>query len=227
MTEQKELIIEYVLPVYNSQNTVVQSIKSLLNQTQKGKVTVINDGSTDNTEELICSMKEFGDFYYDTFPKRLGAAKIRNYANNRSGADIIAVCDADVYYKNRGQAIIEFFEKNPDIDVFSSSLHFRTAENPDNIWVQESHEWDFKSKCNISHPTLAYRREWALKCHYHERTVESDLFEFMLLDMHKKGAKFGYCRNALMLKIEGNTDRDMTKSRQIKKEMYKEYGIEQ
>ena len=61
---------------------------------------------------------------------------------------------------------------------------------------------------------------------YPEITKDSDLYEFMLLDAHRKGYKFGWVQNPMMLKIEGNSIRDVSKAKAIKKKLYKGYGIE-
>ncbi len=90
----------------------------------------------------------------------------------------------------------------------------------------EAYEWDFKSKCPISHPTVSYRRKVAKKVDYMEETIDSDLYEFFLLDAHKKGFKFGGCQNPLMLKTEGGSNRNVEEAKKLKKELYKEYGIE-
>ncbi len=72
---------------------------------------------------------------------------------------------------------------------------------------------------------MAYRKKVAEQVKYHEESLETDLYEFFLLDAHKKGFKFGGCQNSLMVKIEGDTTRDRTKARKLKAKKYKEYGI--
>ena len=45
--------ISVILPVYNSQEFLSQSINSILNQTYKNfELIIINDGSTDNSKEI-------------------------------------------------------------------------------------------------------------------------------------------------------------------------------
>ena len=48
-----------ILPCYNSEKYIYQSITSILNQTFKNfKLIIINDGSTDNTLKIIKSFKD-------------------------------------------------------------------------------------------------------------------------------------------------------------------------
>jgi glycosyltransferase involved in cell wall biosynthesis len=50
--------VSIIIPVYNGENYIRESINSALNQTYKNiEIVVVNDGSKDNTDE-IC--KSFG-----------------------------------------------------------------------------------------------------------------------------------------------------------------------
>lgn len=224
--------ISYVLPVYNQENSIAECIDSLINQKNaESEIIIINDGSTDYTTEIIMHYVNDDTYkdliFYTENKKRIGAAKCRNIGNKMSTGDIIAVCDADLYYKSRGEAIEDFFESNPDLDLFCSALHFRVADSPpEHKYEMEAYNWDFKSKCPISHPTVAYRRKVIEQVQYHEKSIDTDLYEFFLLDCHMKGFKLNGCQNPLMYKIEGNSNRKVLKSKELKKKMYKKYGIE-
>lgn len=217
--------ISYVLPVYNAEHILAVTLNMLIKQTHKDfEIIVINDGSDDHTKEVLDYYR--GDITIINQDERNGGAYCRNLGNTLATGDIIAVCDADSYTKNRGEIIDEFFTKNPDKGVFYSSVKCVDAKNPMNDWQYDAIKWDFKSKCPISHPTIAYRRELVDTYHYHEISPETDLFEFMLLDMHKGGVEFGGAQNVTCIKIEGDTIRDREKAAELKKEWYKKYGIE-
>lgn len=221
--------ISYVLPVYNQENTVAQCIESLLCQkNEESEIIVINDGSTDYTGDVIShfAISDYGIKYHYNMD-RLGAAKCRNFGNDISTGDIIAVCDADIYYKSRGEAIEDFFKSNPDMDLFCSALHYREShEPPQHKYIMEAYNWDYTSKCPISHPTVAYRRKVIEKVQYQEKSIDTDLYEFFLLDCHKAGFKMNGCQDPLMYKIEGNSNRKSKKAKKLKQKMYKQYGIE-
>jgi len=217
--------ISYVLPVYNAQNTIARCIQSLLDQEIKPyEIIVIDDASTDHTQRIL-------DHYIDKLTlvinnrEREGAAKCRNKGNALAKGSVIAVCDADVYYKSRSSAISQFFTENKDKSLFCSALHLRDATNPWQEWLQEAYDWDFKSKCPISHPTVAYRKKVIKKIKYKEITKDSDLYEFFLIDANKKKYKLGGCANPLMLKIEGNSNRNVEAARELKRQLYLKEGI--
>ena len=86
--------------------------------------------------------------------------------------------------------------------------------------------WDYKSKCPISHPTVAYRKKVLKSVRYQELSRETDLYEFFLLDCHKAGFKASGCQDPLMCKIENNSDRNKKEAKKIKQKLYNKYGID-
>ena len=217
--------ISYVLPVYNSQTTIHHCIKSLLNQAIKPhEIIIIDDCSTDSTVRLI-NFQNNPVISLTINTERMGAAHCRNCGNSKATGDIIAVCDADIYEPTRSEAIIKFFNDFPEKAVFYSALTCLSSKNPNERWDQGAYEWDFNSKCPISHPTVAYKKELADELKYCEDSKDTDFYEFFLLDAHKKGYLFGGCQNTLMNKIEGDTKRDQEGALKLKLEKYKEYGI--
>jgi len=235
--------ISYVLPVFNSQNTINQCLKSILSQEiSPYEIIVINDASTDFTRDILTHHEEalsksngFTTYNKDGKTRsqrciidnfaRKGAAYCRNIGNLMATGEIIAVCDADIYDSKRSSAISEFFEKNPDKSIFYSGLDLKDADKPWERDYMGAFEWDFNSKCPISHPTIAYRKSVANEIKYHEDSIETDLYEFFLLDAHKKGYLFGGCQDPLMEKIEGNTNRNKEEAKKLKQKKYEDYGI--
>ena len=78
---------------------------------------------------------------------------------------------SDIYDSKRSSAISEFFEKNPDKSIFYSGLDLKDADKPWERDYMGAFEWDFNSKCPISHPTIAYRKSVANEIKYHEERV--------------------------------------------------------
>jgi glycosyltransferase involved in cell wall biosynthesis len=218
------LKLTYVLPVYNAQESFYRAFKSIKDQKVKGQIIVIDDGSVDATPVLIDHVRDDIDILI-TNEERMGAAYCRNLGNSKAKGDIIVVCDVDQYYSDRSDCIVKFFQEFKDKDIFYSGLHIRPYNDMQGMYQMEAYEWDFKSKCPISHPTVAYRKKVAEQVKYPQITKDSDMFEFFLLKAHKKGFKFHGAQNPLMLKVEGDSKRDVSKGKDLKRRMYNRYGI--
>ncbi|MBK22647.1 MAG: hypothetical protein CME70_01470 [Halobacteriovorax sp.] len=92
-----EYSILVVVPCYNHGQYLEESVKSILNQTHTNlKVTIVNDGSTDNTDEVAQSLINLDDrVSYISFSENKGKWYCLNYAIQESDCNIITSQDAD------------------------------------------------------------------------------------------------------------------------------------
>lgn len=87
-------MISVILPVYNREKTIKQSIDSILQQTYKDfELIIVDDGSTDGTKRVI---KEIGDsrIVY-VYQDNSGACVARNRGIDMSRGEYIAFHDSD------------------------------------------------------------------------------------------------------------------------------------
>lgn len=119
-----------VIPVYNAAETIVQLISILKKfNNEEFEVLLINDGSTDNTEQVIRDCI-FEDFRFRLLNKvNEGPGFARNYGIERANGDFLLFFDADdfpdINILNDYSAIIS---KNPFVDLIISSFIFRTID---------------------------------------------------------------------------------------------------
>tara|TARA_R100000995_G_C3470380_1_gene118020 strand:+ start:112 stop:813 length:702 start_codon:yes stop_codon:yes gene_type:complete len=216
--------ISYVLPVHNQQLYIKKCLDSLIKQEVKGEIIVINDGSYDFTNVILDKYKNKIDKLI-TNKTRRGSAYSRNIGNEIASGSIIAVCDCDYYFPTRSKSILEFFNQFPEKDVYYSALYLREYNELQASKRMSALEWDYNSKCPISHPTVAYRSKVTKKHKYDESCIDTDLYEFFLLDLKRAGHEFGGDDTVRMTKLEGDKTRDRSKAKIIKEQKYKEYKI--
>ena len=88
-------LISVILPVYNGEKYLAESIDSILNQTYRNfEFIIINDGSTDNSEQIIKSYTDSNIYYYIN-KKNIGTAATLNKGINLSRGELIARMDQD------------------------------------------------------------------------------------------------------------------------------------
>jgi glycosyltransferase involved in cell wall biosynthesis len=118
--------ISVLMPAYNCGKYIRTAINSILNQTFKDfEFIIIDDGSTDNTEELVSKIKDPRITYRKTENKGTSAAL--NYGISLAAYDWIARIDADdINVPERLEKQVKFIGSNPEYDVISSwSVYFR------------------------------------------------------------------------------------------------------
>ena len=88
-------LVSVIIPVYNRENLIHRAIKSITDQTYKNlEIIVVNDGSTDNTEEKIKQIKDERIKYFK-IKKNMGVSSARNKGIELSSGEIIALQDSD------------------------------------------------------------------------------------------------------------------------------------
>ena len=88
-------IVSVIIPTYNRAHLIDKAIKSVLNQTyQDFEIIVVDDGSTDNTNEVL---KNFTDsrIHYIFHTSNLGVSAARNTGIKTSQGEYIALLDSD------------------------------------------------------------------------------------------------------------------------------------
>lgn len=113
--------ISIIVPVYNGEKTVVSSLQTLINQSiDNYEIIVVNDGSTDNTKEIIDNLrKEHPDLIKVKHTNNQGAAMARNVALEMAEGEYIGFFDSDdfVAFDMYEKLYNEAKNKNADISV--------------------------------------------------------------------------------------------------------------
>lgn len=118
-----------IIPVYNKEKFIEKTLQSVLNQTFSDfEVIVINDGSTDESENKILDIK---DDRINCFTKKNeGVAIARNFGILKATGSFICFLDADDYwYPNFLSVMKSYIEKLPTQKVFASAIEIETKKN--------------------------------------------------------------------------------------------------
>jgi len=117
--------ISVVIPVYNKDKYLKKTIQSVLNQSFKDfELIVINDGSTDNSLEVIQS---FDDTRIRCFnQENQGVAVARNLGVDKAKTPLIAFLDGDdIWLKNHLDEIWQLYQKFPEAAFFATAYQIK------------------------------------------------------------------------------------------------------
>lgn len=93
-------VVSVIIPTFNRGHLISRSIKSVLNQTFKDyEIIVVDDGSTDNTEEVVKQLN-LKNLIYVKHKTNKGASAARNTGITISKGDYIAFLDSDDIWLN-------------------------------------------------------------------------------------------------------------------------------
>ncbi len=111
-------MISVIMPAYNAQRFIKESIESILNQTYKDfELIIIDDGSTDQTREVIETYTD-KRIIYSKNNENKGIAYTTNRGIEIASGDYIALLDDDdIAEPNRLELQINYLETNKEIDV--------------------------------------------------------------------------------------------------------------
>lgn len=138
---QKELFFSIVIPAFNRAHMLKETLDSTFLQTYKNfEIIIIDDGSTDNTEEVIRAINNPKIVYVKKENEERAVA--RNTGFNLAKGDYITLLDSDDYlYPHHLEEAVNYILNNKypeiirfDFDVVDSDNHvLQIATMPDNI----------------------------------------------------------------------------------------------
>ncbi len=98
-----------VIPAYNAEKYIEETIQSALSQTLDSfEVVIVNDGSTDRTEEIIQRYRDNERIKYYTYAYNRGAAHAYNYGVLHSSGEYLTFLDADdIYHPQYSEKVLD------------------------------------------------------------------------------------------------------------------------
>lgn len=116
-------IVSIILPAYNAECTIKESIQSIVNQTFRDwELIVINDGSSDNTEKVIQSFQDPRIIYVRNECNK-GLIYTLNRGLDMANGKYIARMDADdISLPNRIEKQVQFMDSRRDVIISGTQI---------------------------------------------------------------------------------------------------------
>lgn len=108
-------LISIVIPAYNYADKLPRAVNSVLKQlTERHELIVIDDGSTDNTQEVLAELQKENSGFRVVYKENGGSASVRNRGICEAHADYLIFLDADDELTEEAlQYIEEHIKLNP------------------------------------------------------------------------------------------------------------------
>jgi glycosyltransferase involved in cell wall biosynthesis len=127
---KKSLTTSVIVPAYNAERTISETLRSLLDQTARDfEIVVVDDGSTDKTPEICHRFKENSPVPIRVFrQKNRRQSAARNLGIIKAEGEYVIFLDADDLAENEFvEKLVRAAETDPEIDISccSYSLLFK------------------------------------------------------------------------------------------------------
>lgn len=118
--------VSVIIPTFNRADKILRAVSSVLDQSFRDfEIIVVNDGSDDNTDEILASYRD--NIHYINHNQNLGVSAARNSGIKVSRSPLIAFLDSDDYWlPEKLDVQVKFFRDNIDAVVCQT----------DEIWVR-------------------------------------------------------------------------------------------
>lgn len=226
------MLISVILPTFNREAYLAESVQSILNQSFKDfELIVVDDGSTDSTQTLMDFFcKKDKRVKYLLNPENKGISYSRNRGVSEAQGKYVAVMDSDdIASPERLKKSLKAFLKGPECDmVYSSYLQSDEYGHINGLVEPEP-----PSKLNMAeilkvqmvpHVTMMGKRE--LFKYRDEYRTNDDLY--LVASLFSQGIKFKKIKEPLMIVRYHAHSTSNTKDKEIKKvteEIKNEFSI--
>ena len=187
------MLFSIVIPVFNRALTIEYCINSVLSQTnQDFEIIVVDDGSTDNTKEIVQGISDWRIKYI--YQENGGASKARNTGIEFSVGKYVAFLDSDdVFLPHHLENALVELEKSKNNCVYTqvivnrgNGIHFL---KPHRSFKKNEHISDYlmRDRGFVQTSTLIVPKSLAVECKYDERISVGDDVDFAIKLCHNGG----------------------------------------
>lgn len=175
-------LVSILLPAYNAELFIISALESILNQTYSNlEIIVINDGSTDNTEQIINTLTDDRIKLINN-DNNLGLIKTLNKGIDFCNGKYIARMDADdISYPTRIEKQVSTMEENPSVGICGTWFetytnneptgHSKYPANNDEIQINQLH------KISLCHGTAIFKKQVLLDNKFDSDFAHAEDFE--------------------------------------------------
>ena len=130
-------LVSIIVPCYNQAQYLDECLQSVLDQTyQNWECIIVNDGSLDDTGEIVKKwLKKDNRFQY-FYKKNEGVSLARNYGIDKSNGIYIQLLDGDdILQKNKISHQVKRFESNSKIDIIYGGNRYFIDGDKNNLYA--------------------------------------------------------------------------------------------
>jgi len=157
-------LVSVLMPVYNADKFLNESINSILDQTFTDfEFIIINDGSTDSSLKIIQELRKKDNRITLINRKNKGLiTSLNEYVSVAKGKYLVRMDADDISHQNRISEQLKFMEEHPDISILGSYIECFGDNITNSIWKLPSQDEALKARLIFTvpfcHPSVMYKK---------------------------------------------------------------------
>lgn len=205
------VVVSVIMPAYNAEKYIEKTINSVLNQSYDNfELIVIDDGSKDNTAEIIIAMANKDKrIHFFQNAKNLGVSVTRNYGISLANTDWIAFLDSDdMWTSDKLDKQIKLISNNERVNLlFTGSSFVDENDKPYSYVLQIPEEVKYKEllKQNIISCSSVLVKKQCLSGLKMERDDMHEDFAMWLKILKKENCAYGINEPLLIYRLSKNS----------------------
>jgi glycosyltransferase involved in cell wall biosynthesis len=200
--------VSVVIPTFNCARFLGRSISSVLAQTYTDhEIIVVDDGSTDETNDVVCRFAERVQYLYQ--PNR-GLSAARNVGLCQASGELIAYVDADdMWYPHKLAKQVAFLDARKEcglvhsdatiIDEADEVIHYGVNQETGREFPQGHCLMDLLRRCHIQILTVVERRDCIERVGRFDERLKTAQDYLHWLRIAMEGRAFGYIPEPLAI----------------------------
>ena len=126
-------LVSIIIPTYNYGAYLARAVESCLNQTHRDvEIIVIDDGSTDNTQAVMCGFTDRVTYVYQ---ENRGVSAARNVGLEKASGDFITFLDSDDYLVGEALATrLDALSRYPEVACVITETYSQEAASDTLSW---------------------------------------------------------------------------------------------
>ncbi|OTG71922.1 glycosyl transferase family 2 [Acinetobacter sp. ANC 4169] len=128
-------LVSIVIPCYNHENYIEDSIQSIINQTyQRIELIIIDDGSKDQSVEKIRAMlpvceQRFEHIYFNTRPNKGLCATLNEALTHCQGKYVSIIASDDMMLAHKTQLQVDYLKQHPEVTGVFAGIELIDSNN--------------------------------------------------------------------------------------------------
>lgn len=149
-------VLSVIIPVYNTEKYLIKCLDSVINQTFKSmEVICVNDGSTDNSLDILKKYQSIDDRVKIINKKNGGLSSARNIGIEHAQGSYITFVDSDDFIESNAYQDTLYCFDNSKVDLVYFSTRLVIEDNISRTQDQRYFEHKYTGLVNLSNDVIA------------------------------------------------------------------------